>query len=83
MCDYCEHDKTMITVDVIDRANFGFGYDNEVRLTLREAETDPSRIAMFIDRGYLRLVDINDCSCMDSGQKIKIGFCPICGNKIE
>ena len=35
------------------------------------------------DRGYLRMADVDDCSCLDHGEKIKINFCPICGKKFE
>ncbi len=35
--------------------------------------------AVFIDRGFLRLVDIDEAQCMDHGEKRKIKFCPFCG----
>ena len=81
MCDYCEKDKTMMTTDVIDRANWGWGYDGVIKLTLREAEHDPNRLGVFVDRGYLRMVQLHDCNCMDHGLKIKIKFCPMCGTE--
>lgn len=40
-------------------------------------------INLIIDRGFLRLVDKNDSSCLDSGKKKKINFCFNCGRKIE
>lgn len=83
MCNYCEKEHTMVEQNVINRANWGWGYDGLIKLTLAEAEEDQTNISVFIDRGYLRLVDSNDCNCMDSGKKIKINFCPICGSKID
>jgi Zn-finger nucleic acid-binding protein len=39
---------------------------------------------VFIDnRGYLRLVDLDDCSCLDHGEYIKINYCPMCGKKLK
>ena len=83
MCEYCEQGQTMMEVDVIDRANFGWGYDDEVKLTLREAENDPTKLAIFIDRGFLRMVILADCQCIEGGEKFEIKFCPNCGDKIQ
>jgi hypothetical protein len=35
------------------------------------------------DRGYLRLVDVNDYSCLDHGENIKIKYCPFCGKPFD
>ena len=40
-------------------------------------------LGVFIDKGHLRLVDVDQTNCLDSGESIKINFCPFCGNKIE
>lgn len=82
-CKYCENDEVMMKKDVIDPANWGWGYDDMVKLTLREAEKDPNKLGVFIDRGHLRLVFLHDCNCMDHGQKIKINYCPMCGRKMN
>lgn len=83
MCEYCEKDKTMMSQEIISRSNWGWGADNLIKLTLTEAEEDPVKLAVFIDRGHLRLVDSSDCNCMDAGEKIKIKFCPMCGEKLK
>ena len=83
MCEYCEKDKVMMTRDEISKSNWGWGYDDVAKLTLREAEEDPNKLGVFTDRGYLRLACLHDCNCMDSGEKIKINFCPMCGDKIK
>lgn len=54
-----------------------------IRLTLTEAEEDPIKLAVFIDRGHIRLADVGDCHCMDSGEKVKIKFCPFCSNEMK
>lgn len=36
-----------------------------------------------IDRGHLRLVDKYETNCLDGGEKIKVNYCPICGEKIK
>lgn len=83
MCNYCEKEHIMLEQKIINRSNWGWGYDGNIKLTLIEAEEYPVRLSVFIDRGYLRLVNLDDCNCMDGGKKIKINFCPICGNRIE
>lgn len=83
MCEYCESNKTMMVRDEINKANFGWGYDDQIKLTLREAEEDPNKLGVFIDRGHLRMVELHDCNCMEAGQKLKINFCPMCGDKIK
>ena len=79
MCEYCENDKTMLSFDSISPANWGWGYDDSVKLTLNEAEKDPDTKALFVDRGHLRVATIGDCDCLESGEKIKVNFCPMCG----
>lgn len=73
----------MMSQEIISRSNWGWGYDNLIKLTLTEAEEDPVKLAVFIDRGHIRLVDIDDCNCMDAGEKIKIKFCPMCGETLK
>ena len=29
------------------------------------------------------MVDLDDCNCLDGGEKIAIFFCPFCGDKIK
>lgn len=82
MCEFCEKEKVMISKETISRSNWGWGYDNVVKITLIEAEESPTILDMFIDRGFIRLVDRDDCNCIESGEKIKINFCPMCGDKI-
>ena len=52
------------------------GWDEVVETTLD----------LFIDKRdtktYLRLVDVEDSECIESGAKIEIKYCPFCGNKL-
>ena len=41
-----------------------------------------TKYAVFIDRGYLRLVDTEDSQCLDHGELLEINHCPMCGNKL-
>jgi len=38
---------------------------------------------MYDNRGYIRLGDPSDMNCLDHGEKFKVNFCPICGEKVE
>jgi hypothetical protein len=40
-------------------------------------------LGLFIDRGYLRLADLEDCQCMDHEERVKINFCPFCGEELN
>ena len=82
MCKFCEKEISLLETERISASNWGWGYDNVIKLTLTEAEEDQIKEAVFVDRGYLRLVSVDDCQCMDAGLKIKINFCPMCGIKI-
>lgn len=80
MCNYCENEQTMMEVDTIKPSTASFlGGIKEADIWRHEY-----RLGVFIDtRGYLRLVDLDDCNCLDGGEKIKINFCSICGKKME
>jgi hypothetical protein len=41
-----------------------------------------SNNAVFIDRGFLRMVNADDSQCLDHGEKIKIKYCPFCGRTL-
>ena len=78
MCDYCEKDKTLIEEEIISSQSFGW-CDKSTKICYDD--TIKERHGVFIDRGYLRLVDFDDCNCMDHGEKIKIKFCPMCSKE--
>jgi len=84
MCEYCEESKIIMTKDVISDFNWGWGKDkNGDEIKISEQEADHYPLGVMIDRGYLRLVDIQDCMCIEGGEKIKISFCLMCGKKIS
>jgi len=78
MCEYCEKEKTIVDDVFISRSSWGWG--GVTKITISEAIQ--IKVDVFIDRGYLRMVDIDDCQCIDSGKKIKIKYCPFCGKEI-
>ena len=80
MCEFCEDQKTIMEIDVISPSTVSFygGVKTE------DADKLSYRSGVFIDtRGYLRLVDLEDCNCIEAGVKVGISFCPFCGKKIE
>ncbi len=76
MCEYCENNKTLLEKDVVSTAMLQWCMPIRSANDLYAHEYP---LGVFIDRGYLRLVDLEDCQCMDHGGKIKIKFCPFCG----
>ena len=78
-CDFCKDDgKNIFDFKTLDSWVLGW---NDAPITKENASY--SNNAVFIDRGFLRLVDIDDAQCMDHGQKVKIKFCPFCGNCLD
>ena len=69
-CEYCEEREVLLTKEI----PFA-GFSNEV--------IGHFPLGVFIDRGYLRLVDLEDYQCMDHGEKIKINYCPNCGENLK
>lgn len=52
--------------------------DDDIGMTGNKILEFKESFCVFIDRGYLRLVG-EDSNCLDHGEKIKINFCPVCG----
>jgi len=83
MCKYCKDSSKLISKEVISASAWCFGWEQNKKVTLSEAEEDMDELAVLLDsRGYLRLVDPTDCQCMDHGENIKINFCPFCGMRL-
>ena len=69
MCDYCENEKQLLTETFPD--------------TIFGQIIDDQEVQVIVDRGYLRLGEVDDMNCLDHGGKIKINFCPMCGIKFN
>lgn len=78
MCEYCDDEKILMTVSEISPDSFGWRTGS---ITFDDVCYNKNII--FIDRGYLRIADIDDCQCLGSGEKIKIKFCPMCGAELK
>lgn len=82
MCNYCEEEQSILEKQTIDECIWGWGYDPKVTATYQQAKELEYTETLFIDRSYLRFVDLEDSQCLDHGAKIKINFCPFCGEKL-
>jgi hypothetical protein len=82
ICDYCHGRKSIFTMETISSSSWGWG-DDETKICLKEAENNMDRFEVFIDRGFLRLVEASDSECLDHGNKIAIAYCPMCGRKFS
>lgn len=78
-CEYCEKEKDIFEIDITDRTSWGWGGD--IKISILEAHE--YKHVIFIDRGYIRSVMKDDCQCMDHGEKVKINYCPFCGDKLQ
>ena len=79
MCKFCEEEETLLSKNIISEGSWGWGGD----ISITSSETSEDEHHLFIDRGFLRLVDIEDSQCIESGLKVEIKFCPMCGNKVK
>lgn len=69
-CEYCRENSVLMKVEVpyVIWGNEVAGY-HELGV-------------MYDDRGYIRLASLDDCNCLDHGEKIKMHYCFNCGRKI-
>ena len=68
-CPFCKEEKQLITKNVaIEIFGTLAGYEE---------------MQIIVDRGYLRLGFTDDMQCLDHGEKIKINYCPMCGNRMK
>lgn len=81
MCKYCEDNKTIFEWEEISEFGWLFGKDDH-KINLKEAQQWKDKRGIFIDRGYLRKVYLDDCECMDHGDKIKMNYCFNCGREL-
>ena len=81
MCNYCDDNNILIKKDdLISPTSFGWG-DDDTKINL--SQTANLSLIVFVDRGYLRLADAEDCGCLDHDEKILINYCPMCGKKLR
>lgn len=81
MCS-CETEKPFLTREVVDEGMFGWGQMPQTIDSIRYEE-----VGVLIDvrdeAAFLRLVNLTDYNCMDSGSNIEINFCPFCGRNLK
>ena len=80
MC-LCESEKPFLTREVVDEGMFGW-----VQLPQTVDKILYDEVGVLIDRRdqtFLRLVNLEDYNCMDSGANVEINFCPFCGKNFK
>lgn len=77
-CKYCnDTNHYLLSAEFIHMSIFSML--GESKITGNEALDHEESYSVHIDRGYLRLSQDDDDQCLDHGEKIKINFCPVCG----
>lgn len=87
MCKYCKEDE-MLLQDEIEKFDdiclFMKKDEDTIATKVIKQFIGTEKLRVFIDRGYLRVTIGDDIGCLDhSVDRIKINFCPNCGEKIE
>jgi hypothetical protein len=80
-CDYCKKEQVIIEKETNNVGILYWVVGKE--LDKQSLDATEYTLAIFIDRGYLRLADKDDCNCLDHGEKVKLNYCPFCGEKIN
>ena len=80
MCEYCENEKRIFE-KTFDDTSMAFGWSGENSITINDV--DEKKMAVIIDRGYLRFINTDDYQCMDASDNVKIKFCPFCGKDLQ
>lgn len=81
MCTWCDDSNRLLFSECLNPLSCAWGWDSSIKIARDEVDT--YSMGVILDkRGYLRLVNLDDCECLDAGQKVKIKFCPFCGEKI-
>lgn len=87
MCKYCENEVDLLAAEVEELDDIFLTFaDDRQQFTAGHIRTfyDINQVRVFYDRGYLRLTKGEDVGCLDhSEDRIKINFCPICGNNLS
>lgn len=85
MCKYCEDNEPIIKLeDNVRLSAWHWGWaGKDYAITMEQAEKDTHDLHLFVDRGYVRLADPEDCQCIDHGQRVKIKYCPFCGVELN
>ena len=78
----CEHDKILVTKEIYNESLMCMSHDEKVSKILNDGTYKETIAIVLDDRGYLRLCSVDDMQCLDHGEKYKINFCPICGDKL-
>jgi hypothetical protein len=78
MCEYCDDEKILIKTQEISDTSFGWRTGS-----IKWEDVCYDTNIIFVDRGFLRFAPIDDCQCLESGEKFKINFCPMCGKELK
>lgn len=81
-CKYCSKEDVILRKDVpsvpIDWSPDGI---------IRQKDVEEREVGILIDERigsyFLRLVYLDDCNCIDHGEKIEINYCPFCGKNLH
>lgn len=77
----CKTEKIFLTKEILSEGILGW---QNFPVTVEKVWYD--ELGILIDKrgnsSYLRLVRTDDYNCLESGEKIEIYFCPICGKKL-
>jgi len=81
MCRYCGGKLVeLIEADKLDESLFEWSGEATIRIYDRENNSVMFEVRNGV--GYIRLGDREDMNCIESGDKIKVNFCPMCGVKL-
>ena len=83
MCEFCEGRSYKTLIESDKKVNCSFDYDEEIKFSEAIDEDNSVIFEIRNGNGFIRLVNREDCNCIESGGYFKINYCPMCGRKLE
>ena len=82
MCKFCEGIGCKTLIEDCRKVNPSFDYDDNIKFSEAIDEDSSVTFEIINDDGYIRLVNRDDCNCLESGKYFKIKYCLECGRKL-
>ena len=83
MCEFCERNDIITLIESSKKVNESFCYATELKAS---EMVDLDNSVIFENRnglGFIRLVNREDCNCIEHGKYFEIKFCPMCGKRLR
>ncbi len=82
MCEFCDGKGFKNLIEDTKKINGRFDYDENIKFSEAIEEDNSVIFEVRNGTGFIRLVNREDCNCIESGINFKINYCLMCGKKL-